>query len=256
MYRTEIIQLLINKVSAKKYLEIGVDNGVNFALINCDYKVGVDPNTTTTATHHLTSDDFFKQNTEKFDVIFVDGLHHADQVYRDILNSIDVLNDGGYIICHDMNPIKEEHQTIPFVSGHWNGDCWKAFSKLKRERKDLEMFVVDTDEGCGVITRGNQDLISFSDEELTYKNFDKNRKEWLNLISVSDFLSKFTKVKTIDNLINNFIVDPNNPENNFILALYYDSLGQTASAVSYYLRTAERTNDDLLKYECLLKSAE
>lgn len=256
MNRTEIIQLLIEKVKATSYLEIGVDNGVNFALINCDKKIGVDPNPTTTATYHLTSDDFFKQNTEKFDVVFVDGLHHADQVYRDILNALDVLNDNGYIICHDMNPIKEEHQTIPFVSGHWNGDCWKAFAKLKRERKDLNMLVVDTDEGCGVITRGNQELISFSDEELTYANFDKNRKTWLNLVSVNEFLSKFTKVKTVQNLIDTYILDPNNPENNFILALYYDSLGQTASAVSYYLRTAERTSDNLLKYECLLKSAE
>lgn len=256
MNRTEIIQLIIDKLDAKRYLEIGIDNGVNFAMINCENKISVDPNTMTTATYHLTSDDFFRQNKEKFDVVFVDGLHHADQVYRDILNSLDVLNENGFVICHDMNPIKEEHQTVPFVSGHWNGDCWKAFAKLKRERDDLSMFVIDTDEGCGVITRGKQELIQFSDNDLNYKNFEKNRKSWLNLISVDEFLLNFKRIKTLQSLINTYIMDPNNPENNFVLALYYDSLGQTASAVSYYLRTAERTDSDLMKYECLLKAAE
>jgi hypothetical protein len=59
----------------------------------------------------------------------------------------------------------------------------------------------------------------------------------------------------IQQLLKNFIMMPNDPEHNFALALYYDEIGQTASAVSYYLRTAERTTNDLLKYECLIKSA-
>jgi len=57
------------------------------------------------------------------------------------------------------------------------------------------------------------------------------------------------------NLLEKFIHDPADAENNFALALYYNGIGQTASAVSYYIRTAERTDDDLLKYECLIKAA-
>lgn len=56
-------------------------------------------------------------------------------------------------------------------------------------------------------------------------------------------------------LLENFIHNPADAENNFALALYYNDIGQTASAVSYYIRTAERTDDDLLKYECLIKAA-
>jgi len=258
MYRTEIIQLIINKVNAKSYLEIGVDNGINFSNIICEKKVSVDPNTNTSAMHHVTSDDFFISNTDMFDVIFIDGLHHADQVYRDIENSLKFLNPGGYIVCHDMNPIKEEHQIIPFVSGTWNGDCWKAFVQIRTERNDLEMYVIDTDQGCGVITRGHQNLINVPTTDLTYKNFDINRKEWLNLISVEQFAKKVTTdySSAVSSILNKFINKPNDPENNFLLALYYDGIGQTASAVSYYLRTAERTPNDLLKYECLLKAAE
>lgn len=39
------------------------------------------------------------------------------------------------------------------------------------------------------------------------------------------------------------------------MAFYYDSIGQTASAVSYYLRTAERTDDTTIKYQSLLRAA-
>lgn len=56
-------------------------------------------------------------------------------------------------------------------------------------------------------------------------------------------------------LINKYIADPVNAENNFALARYYHNIGQTASAVSYYIRTAERTDDVLLQYECLLLAA-
>ena len=46
MTRTEIIQILINKIQAKKYLEIGMGPGLNFADIKCEYKVCVDPTPT------------------------------------------------------------------------------------------------------------------------------------------------------------------------------------------------------------------
>ena len=52
-------------------------------------------------------------------------------------------------------------------------------------------------------------------------------------------------MNNIQNLLNNFIIDPQNPENNYNLAIYYENIGQTASALSYYLRTAE---DRKIKY--------
>ncbi len=189
MYRTEIIQKLINKINAKHYLEIGLGPGINFNGINCDYKVSVDPNPTVgNISFTLTSDDFFKQNTEKFDVIFIDGLHYSEQVYKDIINSLNVLNDGGYIICHDMNPHSEIIQRYPqaIPESEWTGDCWKAWVKLRSERSNIEMFVIDSDYGCGIITKGEQNLIKF-DNELTYEYLDNNREYLLNLITIEDF---------------------------------------------------------------------
>lgn len=187
MQRTEIIQLLINKTNAKNYLEIGVGPGINFRNINCQNKVCVEPFPTVPVTYTMTSDTFFEQNKQFFDVIFIDGLHEATQVYKDILNSLKFLNKNGYIICHDMNPHSEIIQKYPQEkSGEWTGDCWKAWVKLRMERSDLNMYVIDTDYGCGIISNGKQKTINVT-SELKWKFFEENKVELLNLISVDKF---------------------------------------------------------------------
>lgn len=191
MLRTEIIQSLINKINAKSYLEIGIGPGINFNSIVCDHKISVDPNPYVSVSFKITSDEFFKQNKETFDVIFIDGLHWSKQVYLDILNSLNILNKDGYIICHDMNPHNEFVQRYPepMPGTPWTGDCWKAWVKLKSERTDLDMRVVDTDYGCGIISKGKQTLLDIDNPyDLNYDFFDLNRKKLLNLITVEDFL--------------------------------------------------------------------
>lgn len=51
----------------------------------------------------------------------------------------------------------------------------------------------------------------------------------------------------------NYIQDPENSEYNFLLGLEYEKIGQTASAISYYLRAADRTEDLCLAYESLIR---
>lgn len=51
----------------------------------------------------------------------------------------------------------------------------------------------------------------------------------------------------------NYAQDPENAERNFDLALEYEKIGQTASAVSFYLRSADRTTNTSLAYECLIR---
>jgi FkbM family methyltransferase len=62
-------------------------------------------------------------------------------------------------------------------------------------------------------------------------------------------------MKTLDTLLIDYINNPEDAEINFALGRYYDELGQSASAVSYYLRCAERTESADLQYECLLHAA-
>jgi hypothetical protein len=55
--------------------------------------------------------------------------------------------------------------------------------------------------------------------------------------------------------LDNYILDPFNPNICFNLGLCYDELGQTASAAGYYLRSVEFGTDDNKIYEALLKIA-
>ena len=263
MKRTDIIQSLIDKVGAENYLEVGVSAGENFRDIKCKNKVGVDPEPSTPATIHIDSDSFFKDNKRTFDVIFIDGLHHADQVYRDINNSLAILNDKGFIVCHDMNPQLEEHQTLPYRGGIWNGDCWKAYVRLRQEREDLAMCVVDADYGCGIIAKGYQEKLDKIDD-LNFNTFSQKRKEWLNLISPEQFLSKIVVAnpnevdydkRYLTNLLHHYIQNPDDPEINYLLAMFYWDIGQTAACMSYCLRTVERSEKKLLQYECLIRAA-
>ena len=97
--RTKIINWIINNRNYKRYLEIGVyDPNKNFNKIKIPFKISVDPGKEglSEATYTLTSDEFFKQNTEKYDIIFIDGLHESEQVYRDIMNSLMFLKTRYY----------------------------------------------------------------------------------------------------------------------------------------------------------------
>jgi hypothetical protein len=86
-----------------------------------------------------------------------------------------------------MSPYCEMIQRYPQEQmGEWTGDCWKAWVKLRSERVDLHMYVVDSDYGCGVITKGTQRLIELPNS-LTWDTLEKNRKDFLNLISVEEF---------------------------------------------------------------------
>jgi hypothetical protein len=254
MKRTDVINHLIKSIAAKKYLEIGIAGGENFRSIDCEYKVGVDPSVNTQ--YKMTSDEFFGQNKEQFDVVFVDGLHQRDQVYKDVMNALDVISESGIIICHDTNPQEDFNQTEEFNGSIWNGTCWKAIVDL-RKNPLLDIYTIDTDYGCTVIkyTKTPQATLDVTEDEITFENFAKKRKEWVNLISVDAFSKKLGLENELRILLRSYISNPDDAENNFALALHYDNIDQTATALSYYLRTAERTDDDLLKYECLLKGA-
>ena len=53
----------------------------------------------------------------------------------------------------------------------------------------------------------------------------------------------------------NYVKDSKNPLGNFMLGNFYETLGHTASAASFYIRTAEFGDDKLLQYESLLRTA-
>jgi hypothetical protein len=206
-YRYDIINFLIKNFNREAhYLEIGVRNPkVNFDKINSSHKYSVDPCIELEVVpidFMMTSDIFFEKlnnnevlsNEMKFDVIFIDGLHLAEQVERDISNSLKFLKDDGFIVMHDCNPPSEYHASENYsyrlspAKDYWNGTTWKAFVK-SRQSNDYYSCCIDTDWGVGIISKkinlGNPS--STANPFYEFNVLNSNRKESLNLKSFEEF---------------------------------------------------------------------
>lgn len=200
--RSTIIQFLAERYRYNSFLEIGCASNANFNFVRqiFDVAVGVDP--AMGGTLRMTSDDFFRNNTQQFDLIFLDGLHQADQLYRDVENSLNVLNDGGTIVLHDCSPSHQSYASTVFPMGvyFWNGDVYKAAVAL-RFHENIEVVVVDIDHGVGVIRkRRNQHPLSSRWQlqlgtaadtltRMTWEDFSENKKELVRLITVKELRS-------------------------------------------------------------------
>jgi hypothetical protein len=201
MNRTTLINHFISKSEGQKYLEIGVYKGLCLNSISAKIKDSIDPDLSTPALYKVTSDEFFATIAPtlnyKYDVIFIDGLHHSDQVDKDIKNSLLYLEDNGVIILHDCNPISEMRQRVPadfdIWEFGWNGDVWKSIVNFRKNYSSAQYntFVINADEGLGVIQNNTSgiELKLELPKNLTYNYLEENRKELLNLIEVSEFES-------------------------------------------------------------------
>jgi SAM-dependent methyltransferase len=269
---TDLLNLIAKKINAKMYIEIGVFNpSHNFDKIEVENKIGVDPDPNAKAMFKMISDEFFSMYKNlgiaivdgqkkyvipegepaiaraKADLVWIDGLHHADQVKKDIQNAWDILTPGGVIAVHDCNPHSEAITYVPRDSREWTGDVYKTISNIKSEK-----FTIDFDYGCCVIRkpfafwrykiddfdevgevggiihrkvnltqeeanqigkklidtytgdgrRGRTVVVSsddkiewhtldlqFANHEITWEQFDKNRTELLNLVSLEKGVS-------------------------------------------------------------------
>jgi hypothetical protein len=191
MKRTDIINVLIQKYGYKSYLEVGTqDPTSNFDKINAECKVSIDPFPRGEVTFVGTSDEYFESITDdvKYDIIFIDGLHHYDQVLKDIENSLNHLSENGTIVCHDCLPSTERMQVRDMHNGEWTGDVWKAIAELRVERIDLDIKVVDTDYGCGIIRRGTNIPYRTNDNYKSYYYYSMNKWNMLNVISSEQFI--------------------------------------------------------------------
>lgn len=222
MNRIEVVQTIIYKKKAQKYLEIGVASGNSFFPIKARQKIAVDPKfkfstkrrmkwiinnlyNLTAKYYASTSDNFFSSisSTDRFDVVFIDGLHTYQQSLRDVTNSLGSLNENGVIVMHDCNPPREAAAypaesyesaaalKLPGWTGEWCGDVWKTICYLRSRRRDLKIFVLDCDYGLGIVMRGNPDnCLNVSEEVLdnmTYEDLSRERKNLLNLKDKSYF---------------------------------------------------------------------
>jgi len=75
------------------------------------------------------STDFMQTCDRRFDLIFLDGAHEADVVYREVPLALGLLKPGGIILMHDvfpnLKPLWSDGKVIP--------GPWLAIDRLRRE---------------------------------------------------------------------------------------------------------------------------
>jgi hypothetical protein len=214
MDRQRVIQTLMDNFNLRNYLEIGVNDAHILFKIKSKFKIAVDPDfkfsswkkftRKFTNTYNIynkyyekTSDAVFAEDapgifkSDPLQLAFVDGMHEYGFALRDIENSLKYLTKDGAIVVHDCNPQTKEAEGSfadwkkRGYSGTWNGDVWKSILHIRSAHKDLTAFVLDADQGVGVIVRRpDNNSLNFTPQQieaLTFEDFDKNRREWLNL---------------------------------------------------------------------------
>jgi hypothetical protein len=142
---------LLSMYERPSYLEVGVHAGLTFVEARAARKVAVDPKIRFGAEaatapgeqvelQQMTSDRYFGEvarGREKFDVIFIDGLHTFEQTLRDLLNAVEVLQPQGVILIDDVLPdselaaLRDDRDAIrrrnegEAWNGHWMGDVYR-----------------------------------------------------------------------------------------------------------------------------------
>jgi len=190
-YRWDLIEYLIKKNNYTNYLEIGCDQNQLFSKVLIENKIGVDP--VSGGNIRKTSDDFFKENVNKFDIVFIDGLHTYEQVKKDILNSVNFLNENGIILVHDCMPDSLGKQAVPRYKMQWNGDVWKAIVDL-RQKENLDIYTCEMDQGIGIITnKKNSSVLKLNKPigKIKFKDYFENYKEYMRVISLPEFKKIF-----------------------------------------------------------------
>ncbi len=116
--RSDVINSLCALFPEPAYLEIGVWNGDTFFAVRAARKVAVDPDFLFDVAdaarahpgcqfHAVGSDAYFATIAapdDRFDIIFLDGLHTFEQTLRDFTSAIRFLAPGGVIVIDDVIP--------------------------------------------------------------------------------------------------------------------------------------------------------
>lgn len=218
MTRLDVLNLLAAQLRARTYLEIGVQTGIVFRSVNVPMRVGVDPDPTSKATRHMTSDAYFAGRDEHlsmagagalgtFDLIFIDGLHLAEQVSKDASNALRHLTPGGAIVFHDCDPPTQRAQEREMVDvSCWCGDTWRAWVALVdtlafTRRAGVDAFTVDADLGLGVVLTSKGAPVPtvqpVKPTAMPYEDFRRQRADLLRLRSPVWFRERLSSVEPL-----------------------------------------------------------
>jgi len=93
---------------------------VNNEEANFDYNIRTCPNANKIDVRKITSDEFFKTNTNTFNFIYIDGCHERDFVTRDMENSFAALESEGIMWMDDYGGVQIKETMDAFLDKYQN----------------------------------------------------------------------------------------------------------------------------------------
>lgn len=217
---SEMINQLIKQFGCRRYLEIGVEKGATFKNIKSKHRTGVDPFfrfnfakiiDKNTRCLEMTSDQFFcgVAGKEPFDLIFIDGLHHFEQMLRDFQNSffhshpktIWVIDDTFPSDPYSCHRQREKAYTLrkkySQENQQWHGDVYK-----------LVFFLHDFMPGISyrtVMDQGNPRTVAWLETRCDFRpRFSSMteicRLEYLSFLENEDLLFKASLEETAEKI--------------------------------------------------------
>jgi len=168
----DVLAALHGALRPASYLEIGVRHGASLSLAQGP-AIGVDPAPAidrplgpATSVAAQTSDAFFAAPAVPLvcppELIFIDGLHHAEAALRDFMNVERRAAPGALVVIDDVlpnHPVQAERDRRSRV---WTGDVWKLLPLLRQRRPYLSLAVLDTAPAglllIGGLDAGNREL--------------------------------------------------------------------------------------------------
>jgi tetratricopeptide (TPR) repeat protein len=165
-------------------------------------------------------------------------------------------------IKSDVREIEIDETDILFI------DTWHCYDQLKTELKlhhhkvkkyiifhDTHTYGVKGEESeIGLLPAIIEFLIEFPEWKFILHKINNNGLTIIEKKNNNQKLLQKIKIKTdIEKLLTNYALNPENPETNFQLGIWYEREGHTAPALSYFLRCAEREKDIDIQYLALIK---
>ncbi|WP_205474588.1 class I SAM-dependent methyltransferase [Nocardioides sp. SYSU D00038] len=177
--RHQVVRRLLATYDDPRYLEVGVSAGRTFHQLAASTMVAVDPEFRFDhvaaarehphATYHpVTSDEYFGTvigRDDKFEVVYLDGLHTFEQTLRDLLNALEHLTPDGVVVIDDVRP-PSYHASLPDLSQvarlreaagdptkAWMGDVYRLVWFIDTFCQQLTWRTVANNHGQAVVWR-------------------------------------------------------------------------------------------------------
>ena len=207
------LNVMASMFASPHYLEIGLQYGFTFEQVRATRRIGVDPeprfaiNSLPKGTEVFvgTSDEFFDSSQQRFDLVFIDGLHTAEQTYSDLIQAVSRLKPGGMILVDDVRPIDEpsslpslaacteEKARLGIAHHFWYGDVYKVLGAVEMFHPELDFFLVGDDPNhVQAIVRPR----SFSKETRYFAKANTVMENWKysDFFSPSGIMSRYMKI--------------------------------------------------------------